>query len=159
MKVTNLCRNPPGPSLIVTYALPVTIHELVNVKLPATISENPALITGTDSCVHPAPYDHPPVVALLPIPVTTLQVVVGARVASRDAEVKLSHLTWRRKTFKGMEAIYHSTSVLECCAVQSGREYAPISFSDSNLHKYSMVCKHFLGIHLHPSAITHYMTS
>ena len=89
-KEANLCRNPIWPSLIVTYAISFAAVILVHVKLPAAISDDSSLVTRTDPCVHPAPDHQPPVAALLPIPIATLQVVVDTRVARGHTKVELA---------------------------------------------------------------------
>ena len=101
---SNLCRNPVGPPLIVTYAFSSAAVILVHVKLPATISDNSSLITRTDSCIHPAPDHPPPVAALLPEPIATLQVVVDTRVARGHAKIELAHFPCN-KTTAGNNAI------------------------------------------------------
>ena len=97
-KESNLCRNPIWPPLIVTYAFSFAAVILVHVKLPAAISDDPSLVTRTDSCVHPAPHNIPPVLALLPEPVATLQVIVGTRVTRRHTKVELAHLPCNNTT-------------------------------------------------------------
>ena len=93
---TNLRREPPWPSLIVTHALSMAAPELGEVKFPASVPQNSALIARAHPRVHPTPHHHPPVVALLPEPPATHQVVVGAGVSRRHAKEVLAHLTCGR---------------------------------------------------------------